>query len=216
VREPEPVKRHEVTRPAPAAVREDPPAPVAVTAPAPAPVAREPDPIPEPEPAPAPEPKAAVSTADFWPDFVSLVQQRRPLAVSWLHSASLLGITGKVVKVGFPSTESFARDSLMRPAQLSFLESLAEEVLGQAMKFELVLDASLKAPEFSEIGLGLLDEPAPPPPKLEPKPAAKAEPEPKAAPAEESAAPQADSEFYNDPLIQKAMVKFKARLVPAG
>ena len=216
VREPEPVKRPEVTRPAPAAVREDPPAPVAVAAPAPAPVAREPDPIPEPEPAPAPEPKAAVSTADFWPDFVSLVQQRRPLAVSWLHSASLLGITGKVVKVGFPSTESFARDSLMRPAQLSFLEGLAEEMLGQAMKFELVLDASLKAPEFSEIGLGLLDEPAPPPPKLEPKPAAKAEPEPKAAPAEESAAPQADSEFYNDPLIQKAMVKFKARLVPAG
>jgi len=217
VREPEPVKRPEVTRPSPAAVREDPPAPVAVTAPAPAPVAREPDPIPEPEPAPAPEPKAAVSTADFWPDFVSLVQQRRPLAVSWLHSASLLGITGKVVKVGFPSTESFARDSLMRPAQLSFLEGLAEEMLGQAMKFELVLDASLKAPEFSEIGLGLLDEPAPPPPpKLEPKPAAKAEPEPKAAPAEESAAPQADSEFYNDPLIQKAMVKFKARLVPAG
>lgn len=228
-RAPEPVKRPEVTRAAPVAVREDPPAPVAAPAaapvaaaepePAPAPVAREPDPIPEPEPepepAPAPEPKAAVSTADFWPKFVAIVQERRPLAVSWLHSASLLGITGKVAKVGFPTTESFARDSLMRPAQLSFLEGLAEEMLGQAMKFELVLDASLKAPEFSEISLGLLDE-APPPPKDEPKPVAKAEPEPKAESAEESAEPQVDAEFYNDPLIQKAMVKFKAKLVPAG
>lgn len=186
-------------------VREEKPAPVVVAAPPPA--------IKEPEMRPA------VSTADFWPQLVNLLQERRPLAVSWLQSAALLGITGKVIKVGFPTTEGFARDSLMRPAQLSFLEGLAQELLGQAMKFELVLDASLKTPEFSEIGLGLLDAPPPPPkPKAEPKPESKPAPkeEPKPAATPESSAPQVDDAFHNDPLIQSAMVKFKAKLVPAG
>ena len=241
LRSPEPVKQPEVVREAPAAVREapaavreappavreappavleappavqeEPPTPVA----APAPVSKQPDPVPEPEPAPVVKEKPAVSTADFWPKFVALVQERRPLAVSWLQVASLLGISGRSIKVGFPTSEDFARDSLMRPAQLNFLENLAEEMLGQSMKFELVLDASLKAPEFAEIDLGLLDE-APPPskPKEEPKPAAQAAPEPPSGQAEEPATSKADEEFYNDPLIQKAMTLFKAKLVSAA
>ena len=150
----------------------------------------------------------------------ALVQQRRQLIVPWIQTASLLGIARNTVKVGFPTSESFARDSLMRPAQVSFLESLAKELTGQAMKFEFVLDPSLKAPEFSEMGLGLLDEPAPAPkPKAEPKPVAKEE-APKAAAAATSAEvpppPQVDDSFYNDPLIQSAMVRFKAKLAPVG
>ena len=43
------------------------------------------------------------------------------------------------------------------------------------------------------------------PKKEEPKPAAPAEPE----------KPQVDESFYQDPLILKAMEKFKARLVTA-
>ncbi|MBL9180297.1 MAG: hypothetical protein JNM65_19700, partial [Verrucomicrobiaceae bacterium] len=146
--------------------------------------------------------------------------ERRPLAVSWLQAAALLGITGKVIKVGFPTTEGFARDSLMRPAQLSFLEGLAQEMLGQAMKFELVLDAGLKAPAFSEIGLGLTDEPpAAVKPKPEPKVEARSAPkeEPKKAPvAEEPPAPKPDDDYYKDPLVQAALVKFKAKFVAAG
>jgi DNA polymerase-3 subunit gamma/tau len=198
---PVPVRRVETV------VREEKPAPVAAAAP---PVVKEPE----------TEAKAAVGTADFWPQLMSLLQERRPLAVSWLQAASLLGITGKIIKVGFPTTEGFARDSLMRPAQLSFLEGLAQELLGQAMKFELVLDASLKAPAFSEIGLGLLDEaPAAAKPKTEPKVEAKAAPKedaPKPAAAKEPESAKVGDDFYNDPLIQAAMVKFKAKLVTAG
>jgi len=183
-------------------------------------VVREEKSVPPSPKAPEPEVKAAVSTADFWPQLVNLVQERRPLAVSWLQVAALLGITGKVIKVGFPTTEGFARDSLMRPAQLSFLEGLAQELLGQAMKFELVLDAGLKAPAFSEIGLGLTEEPPAvvkpkPEPKAEAKPAPKVEPK-KASAAEDPSQPKPDDDFYKDPLIQAAMVKFKAKLVPAG
>ncbi|MFO1486549.1 MAG: DNA polymerase III subunit gamma/tau [Verrucomicrobiaceae bacterium] len=202
----EPVKVQEEVRGSQFAVRD------------PAPPPREDVPAPTAN-TPAPAPKAAISSGDFWPQLISLVQERRPLAVSWLQVATLLGITGKIIKVGFPTTEGFSRDSLMRPAQLSFLEGLAQELLGQPMKLELVLDASLKAPAFSEVGLGLSDEPPSPKSKVEskpePKPEAKEEAKPAAA-ADTPAAPKTDPEFYNDPLIQKAMVKFKAKLVSAG
>ena len=139
--------------------------------------------------------------------------------MSWLQAAALLGITRNVIKVGFPPSESFARDSLMRPAQISFLEGLAQEMVGQAMRFELVLDSSLKAPAFAEIDLGLLNEPAhAPKPAEAPKVEAKAAPQGELlkATAPEAAAPQPPGDFYNDPLIQQAMVKFKAKLVSAN
>jgi DNA polymerase-3 subunit gamma/tau len=195
-------------------VREEPSAPVPVVAVSPPPVkVVSPEPVIEKEPEAVREP---VSDAEFWPQFTALVQERRQLIVPWIQTASLLGISRNTVKVGFPTSESFARDSLMRPAQVSFLEGLAKELTGQAMKFEFVLDSSLKAPEFSEMGLGLLDEPPPAPkPKAEPKPVAKEE-APKATAAEEPAAPQVDDSFYNDPLIQSAMARFKAKLVPTN
>ncbi len=208
-RAPAPVmKAAEPVKPAPAVVREERPAPV--------PAVEPPPPVKEVEP----EVKEPLSEQEFWTKFVGLVQERRPLAVSWLQAASLQGITRNVIKVGFPTSESFARDSLMRPAQVSFLESLAQELTGQAMKFEFVLDPSLKAPAFSEIGLGLLDDPAPAAkPASAPKVEAKAEPKrevPKAEEPEASAQSKTDNDFYNDPLIQSAMVKFKAKLVTAG
>jgi DNA polymerase-3 subunit gamma/tau len=208
-RAPAPVaKVAEPVKPAPVVVREERPAPV--------PPVEPPPPVKEVEP----EVKVSLSEPEFWTKFVGLVQERRPLAVSWLQAASLQGIARNVIKVGFPTSESFARDSLMRPAQMSFLESLAHELTGQAMKFEFVLDPSLKAPAFSEIGLGLLDDPAPAAkPASAPKVEAKAEPKreaPKAEEPEASAQPKIDDDFYNDPLIQSAMVKFKAKLVAAG
>ena len=244
----EPVKAAApVVKPQPV-VREETPAPVAVKTPEPEPqpvvkapppeekpVEKAPAPVAEkaPEPKPVVEAKVEVSPVQepgelfsedvFWSKFVHQVQVRRPLAVSWLHSATLMGIARNTIKVGFPPSESFARDSLMRPAQISFLEGLAQELIGQAVKFEFVLDSSLKAPTFAEIDLGLLNEPAPAPapkpaaePKVEAKAASASQAELPKAVAPESAAPQPPEDFYNDPLIQQAMVKFKAKLVPAG
>jgi len=206
----------EPAKPQPVVVREEPPVPVAQKVPEPAAPVLAPVPVEEA----IPETREAVSEAEFWPQLIATMQERRPLAVSWLQVGSMLGITRSVIKVGFPPTESFARDSLLRPAQVSFLESLAEELMGKAMKFEFVLDASLKAPAFSEIGLGLMDDPPPAPkPVHTPKLAAKAEPKEdakKPAAPEEPMPAKAKDDFYNDPLIQSAMVKFKAKLVPTG
>ena len=208
-RAPEPVKAVEPVKQQAVVVREEQPAPEVAK------VEESKLVIPEPL-----EAKEAVSETDFWPQLVTQVQERRPLAVSWLQAGTMLDITRNTIKVGFPPTESFARDSLLRPAQLSFLEAMAQELLGKPMKFEFVLDASLKPPAFSEIGLGLMDDPPPAAKpasiaKVEAKPAPKEETK-KPAAAVEPAPAKADDDFYNDPLIQSAMVKFKAKLVPAG
>ncbi|WP_395752414.1 DNA polymerase III subunit gamma/tau [Prosthecobacter sp.] len=250
-RAPEPLLRPQpvVREPAPVAATAPPPVVQRVAEPepqpAPAPRVAEAAPSPAVEKAPVPQPMAEVKVKEpspvadpgelfsedvFWSKFVGQVQARRPLAVSWLQSATLLGIAKNTIKVGFPPSESFARDSLMRPAQISFLEGLAQEMTGRAMKFEFVLDPSLKAPAFADIDLGLLNEPAPSQapkpaeaPKLEAAPAApKVEtpkaPEPAKATAPETPAsgPKPPDDFYNDPLIQSAMVKFRAKLVSAN
>lgn len=198
--------------PAPAAVREErPPASSAVAAPQPAPRAADPT-----ERAPEPVAEEPLSDEELWQRFTARVRERRQLIAPWMDLASLLSVKGNTIKMGFPVSESFARDSLMRPAQVSFLEGVAQEITGQPMKIELVLDASLKAPEFSEMGLGLPDTPAAPepPPVVMPEPAAAPEPE---VPATEATAEVAgnpvDDEFHKDPLILKALEKFKARLV---
>ncbi|MCX6851744.1 MAG: DNA polymerase III subunit gamma/tau [Verrucomicrobia bacterium] len=229
---PQPEVREEIA--APAMVRAPEPEPVVKAAPV---VKRAPEPVTEKAPAPAPAPVAAAKVKEaspvdepgelfsqdvFWSKFVTQVQVRRPLAMSWVQAGTLLGVERNTIKVGFPPSESFARDSLMRPAQVSFLEGLAQEMTRKAMKFELVLDPNLKAPVFAEIDLGLLNEPASESkpaeaPKVEAKAADKAE-APKTAELDipaSAAAPKPPEDFYNDPLIQQAMVKFKAKLVTA-
>ena len=234
----QPVER--AVAPAPAVLKapEPEPQPVAKAAPiiekAPEPVVEKaPEPVPAPspvaaakvrEPSPVDEPGELFSQDVFWSKFVAQVQVRRLLIAPWLQPATLLDISRNTIKVGFPPSESYARDSLMRPAQVNFLEGLALELSGKAMKFEFVLDPNLKAPAFAEVDLGLLNEPEPPA-----KPAAEARAEPNAevkaaqqeelmkadAPSATPAAPTPPDDFYNDPLIQQAMVKFKAKLVAA-
>jgi len=249
-----PVVREPAPAPAPVMARAPEPEPQPV-AKAPAPVEKAPEPVVERTPAPvveapapvverapAPQPVAAVKVKEsspvdepgelfsedvFWSKFVAQVKTRRLLIAPWVQSATLMSVSRSAIKLGFPPSESFNRDSLMRPAQVSFLEGLAQELTGRPMKFEFVLDSSLKAQTFADIDLGLLNEPSP-----EPKPAAEARPEPKAevnapqqtelmkaadAPgaAAPASAPTPPDDFYNDPLIQQAMVKFKAKLVAA-
>ena len=230
----QPVER--AVAPAPAVVKAPEPEPQPVVKAAPV-IEKAPEPVVEkaPEPVPAPPPVAAkvkeasavqepeelFSEDVFWSKFLRQVQTRRPLFSSWIELGTLLGISSKTIKVGFPPGESHARDSLMRPVQISFFEDLAQELTGKALKFEYVLDSSLKAPVLASIDLNLLNEPDPPS-----KPAAEAKAEPKAevkaAQQEElmkadapAAAPKPPEDFYNDPLIQQAMVKFKAKLVTA-
>jgi DNA polymerase-3 subunit gamma/tau len=194
-------------------------------APEPAPVALEVsppksleiEPIKIQESAPAPEPaKAAVSHEEFWPALIELVQERRALIASWVQLGTVQSIARGIVKVGFPTTESHAKDSLNRDNQRTFLEGIAEELLGVPMKFEFVLDASLRPPPVTELHFDLGDSI---PAKPAPAPAAKPEPVPAPKPAAEEAGPveaataaSISEDFQNDPLIKSAVEKFKLKL----
>lgn len=218
---PPPVTREPEEMPEPA------PVPVAVSQPveAPAPVIKAPPAVASEPPvvssAPqrtSPPPAAEVNLQQFWADFTEIIQERRALIVGWLKIGTLLSISNGVVKIGFPITEGHARESLSRDNQRRFLEAVAAELLGGAVKFDLVPDASLAAPMASEMGFDLLDMPAPKPvaaPEIKVEaPKAEASPAP-AAPAPEAAeAPAGD--FQNDPLIKAAVEKFKLKLAARG
>jgi DNA polymerase-3 subunit gamma/tau len=102
-----------------------------------------------------------------------------------------LGIEGNVVNVGLPSTETVARESLLRPPTRKFLDGVFTELLGKPMEIAVLLDPSLTPPPASEMALPMGLDPIP-------------------SPAPTEAAPTED--FYNDPLIKAAIETFKATL----
>lgn len=219
-----------VAEPAPVYNRAPEPKPEPAAAPAPepkpvvAPVAA-PEPKPEPAPAPQPKPEPARASSEpapsnidkdqFWADFTAIVQERRALVVSWVQLGTVLSFTRGTIKVGFPTTEEHAKDSLNRDNQKKFLEGIAEEILGSPVKFEFVLDASLAPPLASEIGFGLFDEPAPKPasvPDLKSE-IAKPAPKPEEAPASSTMdTSDLPAEVQADPLIMAAVEKFRLKL----
>jgi DNA polymerase-3 subunit gamma/tau len=177
----------------------------------PAPVAEAP-PVPAPAPAPEPAPPQASvpeTLEDAWKHILEQVHQDYPLYEEWLIHGALLELTAQTAKVGLPTTESMARESLLRPSSRAKVEECLAKVLQRPVKLEVVLDPSLKPPPATEMTFGFgFGDPTPPPAKAAPAAAAPAPEAPKAPEGVVS-----DPEFYNDPLIQAAIVKFKATLV---
>ncbi|MCX6856521.1 MAG: DNA polymerase III subunit gamma/tau [Verrucomicrobia bacterium] len=208
--------------PAPAApARAEPPAEEArplPQAPVEAPV-QVPEPIVEPVEAAAP----TVSEEEFWPALLQIVQERRGLIASWVQLGTVLSISRGTVKVGFPTTEAHAKDSLNRDNQRVFLEGIAAELLGSPFRFEFSLDPSLKPPAVTELHFDLGDPSPPAKPTAAPSPtvAASAKPAPEPAPNSEDlpsppSASEISEEFQNDPLIKSAVEKFKLKLAARG
>jgi len=189
-----PAPRPAARKPAPAAPPAALKAPVAekpTTTPAPAP-APEPAPIimetPEPPPAPAliAAPSSTVNLTSLWVEVLLAVRRDRPLITTWLEAGTLLEVTGKTVRLGFPPEGRMAMESLLRPNNKGFLEKLFTQLSGE----DRVVECEVRE------GLVILPAELPPPPP-EPVPADPME------------------EFKNDPLIRKALELFQAEIQPA-
>lgn len=227
----------------------EPPAPAPEPAPEPAP-APEPEPAPEPPPAPvsrqAPvqaqpalfaEPETPnLTNEELRLEILQVLQKKRPLVSPWFEVTTIMGIHRGTVKLGFPESEAHAKESMARDNQRTFIESVASEIMGVPLKFEMVVDPSLKPPPAAELFGGF--ESAPPPPPAAPaarapRPATAPVPLPATAelpatvavPAEASGegdAPrektpeEVEAEFLNDPLIRSAIDKFKLKLANSG
>lgn len=163
------------------------------------------------EPEPTPEPPPSLTNEEFWTALLGQINKRRPLTLHWIQVATLLGIENGVVKVGFPASEGDARSSLMRDTTRAFLEEIAQGLLGRRVTIQMVIDASLKVPDFTEMTFGF-DEPEVPADKPV---------EPGAEKAVSLQAPmtseslEVPEEAYNDPVIKRAVERFKLTLVPS-
>ncbi len=116
----------------------------------------------------------------------------------WVESATLLSCEGRVVKIGLPQSETAARDNIMRDSTKKYLEEVCQSLLGRAVQLQVVLDANIQVNPHIEA-------PAPAPVTAKPAPAKVEDPKP--APITTS------KDDLEDPLIQKAVEKFKATLL---
>ncbi len=179
-----------LSAPAKAAVIEPPaPLPAPVKAPEPEPVAAPmvmETPEPELPPAPIAAPVAPVDLSSLWTEVLLAVRRDRPLITTWLEAGTLVEVSGKTVRLGFPPEGRMAMESLLRPNNRSLLEKLFTQLCGEDRIVEY------------EVREGLVIQRAElPPPPPEPGPADPME------------------EFKNDPLIRKALDLFQAEIQPA-
>lgn len=165
------------------------------------------------EPEPTPEPPPSLTNEEFWTALLGQINKRRPLTLHWIQVATLLGIENGVVKVGFPASEGDARSSLMRDTTRAFLEEIAQGLLGRRVTIQMVIDASLKVPDFTEMTFGF-DEPEVPADKPVEPGAEKAVSVSLQAPMT-SESLEVPEEAYNDPVIKRAVERFKLTLVPS-
>jgi DNA polymerase-3 subunit gamma/tau len=143
----------------------------------------------------------------FWTALLGQINQRRPLTLHWAQVATLLGIENDVVKLGFPKSEEAARDSLMRETARTFLEEVGATLLGRKVSFQMVIDPNLKEPDFKEMTLGFAETEA-----MAPKVEVEVPVEPPVA-AVASEAPAPSEGNYNDPVIKRAVERFKLKLM---
>ena len=143
----------------------------------------------------------------FWTALLGQINQRRPLTLHWAQVATLLGIENDVVKLGFPKSEEAARDSLMRETTRAFLEEVGATLLGRKVSFQMVIDPNLMEPDFKEMTFGFAETEA-----ITPKAEVEVPVESTVATVA-SEAPAPSEGNYNDPVIKRAVERFKLKLM---
>ena len=131
-------------------------------------------------------PAVPVDRESLWRDVLLAVRRERPLISTWLEAGTLLEMTESRVRLGFPTEQGLAMESLARPNNRKFLEGLFGQLTGAARVLEC------EAREGIEVQPANL-----PPPPPEPAP------------------PDPMEEFKNDPLIRRALEIFQAEIEPA-
>ncbi len=184
---------------------------------------------PAPESALAPEQpkeKKADPITDphkLWEALLEYLEKNRPMVADMARSGQQPDLSNNTFTVGFPISEDFTRDTLMRGNVREVIETFLEENYGSPLKLNIDLRADIELNESTEP-----EEERPlmpsevaaqkaatnsPPAKSEPAHQAAKKPELKARQNDdEDITPSADEDFYNDPLIQKALEIFEGTL----
>lgn len=148
--------------------------------------------------------------AEVWNAAMKDLAEKMPLQSILIDQAQYIDEDDGICSVALNPADTGGRDALLGDELRGVLEDLLTQRAGCPMKVKVVFDESVPLPEEPE------EAPLPPP---RPKPTPKKEPkepeenkEPVRAEKETERKPT-DEEFYNDPLIQKALQEFNARII---
>jgi DNA polymerase-3 subunit gamma/tau len=88
----------------------------------------------------------SIDLSAAWTRIATQAKEQRPLIENWVKAATPLGFEHGELRLGFPSDQGIALESLLRPNNRKFIESLAAEILGMSVGIRGELRADLESP----------------------------------------------------------------------
>lgn len=164
-------------------------------------------------PIPSVEPDLEVSngmSAEVWNAVMKDLAEKMPLQSILIDQAQYIDEDEGVCSVALNPADTGGRDALLGDELREVLEELLTNRAGRPMKVKVVFDESVPLPVVPEAEPLPPPRPKPVPPKVPKEP--KENKEPVRVEKTEDRKPT-DEEFYNDPLIQKALEEFHARII---
>ena len=149
---------------------------------------------------------APLDAARIWRDLIPEIRSQRPLITAWVQSGRLLGSEGDTLRIGFAGNQKMDVESLGKPGNRKFLESLLSKLAGRSvgLKLEVFEGDELPAPLIEENEVR----------RDEPQAEALETRRPVESPSASNSqsAPDPTELFKNDPLIQKALKIFQGEI----
>lgn len=155
-----------------------------------------------------------IDPESLWNQVIAMLESERPMLADWAKSGKGMTLTGGAFTAGLPENESFARDSLMRGTTREIIEQFIAQKTGSSYRLQIDLRSDIAPVELPEI------EETPVMPSQEASSTVTPYPEKKQGPvktenddqAEQDAIADMNDDFYEDPLIQKALEMFEGSL----
>ena len=132
----------------------------------------------------------------------------RPFLETWLGGASFLSHEGGKLSIGYPTEMAFFKESIQK--QTEDICKTLSRLAGQRVDLQIELRDDLEAPNL--VAAEETEEHPPSSESAAPEPEVEESPTPAEA-VEEDPVPPPTEDFYNDPLIQKALKLFEGTLL---
>ncbi len=149
-------------------------------------------------------------TATDWKNAVERAAARFPVMANCLNNAHFAGQQGARLTIAFHPSDKDGINSLLVGALKNALEADLSTIAGAKVTIDVKSDASLPEPIQEE--LAPMPVPEPPAPRKETIKAKPNQPAPPTTPPP-TEEPEEDNSYYDDPLIQAALDKFRGRII---
>ena len=154
----------------------------------------------------------SLDSTRLWGELMREVRSQSPLKAAWVQAGRVLGLEGSALRVGFPSNQRMALDSLSKPNTKKSLEGILAKLAARpvSLKLEVLPDDGGTAASPA----GAFPGPGPGTAPSNVRAARPTERQDEDTSEADGAAPDGDPTelFKNDPLIQKALKIFEGEI----